>query len=76
MTRAVVEAGLLVLSLLLLCVTVDRQMVKAYDRGVAAGMQAAKQQTSLRDNMDHQCTAWFFNTNLRAAKQRMCGTRG
>lgn len=41
-----------------------------YEQGFKAGLSQRP-----RDNMDTQCTAWFFNTNLRDAKSRMCGRR-
>ncbi len=47
---------------------VDEKLI--YERGYKDG--AAQQ---LRANADNVCTAWFFDTNLKAAKARMCGKR-
>ena len=32
-----------------------------------------KQNTDKIKNLDQQCTAWFFKTNLKQTKARMCG---
>lgn len=41
-----------------------------YEQGFKAGLAQRP-----RYNMDTQCTAWFFNSNLRDAKMRICGKR-
>lgn len=50
--------------------TAATKVEQSYQDGYQAGL-------SQRDNlnMDRACTAWFFQTNFKAAKARMCGKR-
>lgn len=44
----------------------------SFDRGYKAGVAAATPAPRTDVNLDNACTAWFFATNLKAAKARMC----
>lgn len=51
---------------------------KAEEVGYAKGLRDGKASCDVprvQANLDHQCTAWFFDTNLKTAKARMCGRR-
>lgn len=47
----------------------------AYSRGFKEGVESVRQQPRTNLSLDHACTAWFFDTNLKAAKARMCSGR-
>ena len=42
---------------------------QAFDTGYVAGKA---EKTALKLDEDKICTAWFFNTNFKEAKRRMC----
>jgi hypothetical protein len=44
------------------------------ERSYQAGYEAGLSQRA-NVNLDNACTAWFFDTNIKAAKARMCGKR-
>lgn len=45
----------------------------SFERGYKAGLAAAPPPPSRTEvNLDNVCTAWFFATNIKAAKARMC----
>lgn len=44
----------------------------SFARGYKAGVAAAVPAPRTDVNLDNACTAWFFATNLKAAKARMC----
>ena len=47
----------------------------SFARGYKAGVAAAPQPPRTNLSLDQACTAWFFDTNLKAAKARMCSGR-
>ena len=75
MIRKTAEILAIIIVFGVLGIVVDRRIKQEYDKGYAAGQAACEVKTSSRANMDHTCTAWFFDTNLKAAKARMCGRR-
>lgn len=49
------------------------QEAVSFERGYKAGLAAAPPpQPRAEVNLDNACTAWFFATNIKAAKARMC----
>lgn len=55
-------------------VTINKAEEEGYDKGLKDG-KASCERPRTQANMDHVCTAWFFDTNLKTAKARMCGRR-
>lgn len=55
-------------------VTINKAEEVGYDKGLKDG-KASCDVPRIQASLDHQCTAWFFDTNLKTAKARMCGRR-
>lgn len=47
----------------------------AYKVGEIEGRKAIPAPIPLEVNLDKQCVAWFFDSNLKAAKKRICGSK-
>lgn len=67
-TAAVVIA--FVLALYVMWSVSERRVEKAYEHGFQAGKHQAP--VPVQD-ANKQCVQWLFVTNLREAKQRICG---
>jgi len=47
----------------------------AFKVGKIEGIQSVPVPVPLEVNIEKQCVAWFFNTDLKAAKKHMCSNR-
>lgn len=52
----------------------ENKLNEVYQRGHQAGYEAGVA-AAPKANIDHQCVAWMFNTNLKQARKRVC-TKG
>jgi len=64
----------IICALVLCYVLVDYKSTKAYNEGHSIGFIKGVNSVKKPD-VDQMCVKWMFNTNLKAAKKRIC-TKG
>ncbi len=57
----------------LLAATAHWSRQRGYDEGFTAGVASVPAAKAHKPDLDATCSAWLFSTNLKRAKQKICG---